>query len=492
MNETTRTEKEGEESGVSKDGLSSLHTSGQLLIPTRGKRQTLASVRVSFGGYLSAAFVLTFAAFILIQAERDAAALALLCCAWLILPVFAFLERVKFDGQTLFRSGLVALLHKRLTKQALELKIDDIERIETNAVRTLRRGGRVRYRYRSEVSGNDLRFAFASGGKQYRLMARHLFSLVGDDKLDARTTELRDYVVDKKTLNEAHRALRVATDEVLENAVEDFTHTGKNSAQQRRRLTVHEHASPDDVERGHLLRRAGNELRIAGRLREAAEAFRRALLVDSRDASLIYEWARLLRSQASAKRDARLLARSRAGLWLAAKRSGNDAALLSRIGESFLEAGDIRRATHAFRRALQNEDAHIYRAELGLADIALRTGKLAHVVHHYGGASRVAKDRAAERFALREADYYARLNSDDHYLALELRRINWLQHLQRARSIAARLTFTGIGLAVIGANIDEAIRVTGWSLASSALLAWLCAIFAEKFFTHRRAAHHAE
>jgi len=489
MNETTRIE---EKSDAPADGLPSFAATEEHLAAPRGKQHTFASVRVSPGGYLLVACVFTFVAFVLIQAGRDAAALLLLVCCWLIIPIFACLDRIKFDGRILFRSGLVAFIYKRLKGHALELKVCDIERIETNAVRTLRRGGRVRYRYRSEASGNNLRFVFASGGKQYRRIAHSLFSLVGDDKLDARTAELRDYLVDQKTLNAAHSALRVAPDEVLESAVEGFAHTGKNAAPQRRRIDANENVSPTDLERGRLLHRAGNELRVAGRLREAAEAFRRALLVDSHDASLIYEWARLLRSQASAKRDARLSSRSRAGLWLAAQRSGNDAALLSRIGESFLEAGDTRRATQVFRRALQNEDSRVYRAELGLADIALRTGKLAHVVHHFGGAARAAKDCAAHRFALREADYYARLNSDDTYLALELRRINWLQNLHQSRRIAARVTFTGISLAIIGAFVDESIRVIGWSLASSALLAWLCAIFAEKFFTHRREARHAE
>src|SRR5205823_1408184 len=66
-----------------------------------------------------------------------------------------------------------------------------------------------------------------------------------------------------------------------------------------------------DVERGRLLRLAANELRAAGRLREAAEAFRRALIVIPRDGWLLYEFSRFLRSQAGASRDARLMRRSR-------------------------------------------------------------------------------------------------------------------------------------------------------------------------------------
>ena len=100
--------------------------------------------------------------------------------------------------------------------------------------------------------------------------------------------------------------------------------------------------TPQDLERAHLLRRLGNELRVAGRLREAGEAFRRALNVTPRGAWLIYDFARLLRSQASAQADARLLLRARAALRLASIRADDDLVLLPLIGESFLECGDAR------------------------------------------------------------------------------------------------------------------------------------------------------
>jgi len=49
---------------------------------------------------------------------------------------------------------------------------------------------------------------------------------------------------------------------------------------------------------------------VAGRLRESAEGFRRALIISPRDPWLIYEFARLLRSQASALGEARMLSRA--------------------------------------------------------------------------------------------------------------------------------------------------------------------------------------
>src|SRR5213075_2311234 len=134
-------------------------------------------------------------------------------------------------------------------------------------------------------------------------------------------------------------------------------------------------------------------------------------LVLPRDGWLIYEFARLLRSQASATSDARLLSRARAALRLSSLRSENDALLLARIGESQVECGDITRAEATLRRSVAvNRDG--FRTRLELADLALRNGKLAHVIHHYRDAAQVAPDKALTMYARREGDYYARLNDD--------------------------------------------------------------------------------
>src|SRR4029079_4162990 len=162
-------------------------------------------------------------------------------------------------------------------------------------------------------------------------------------------------------------------------------------------------ASVEDIERAHLLRRLGNELRVAGRLREAGEAFRRALKVTPRGAWLIYDFARLLRSQASAQSDARLLLRARAALRLASMRAEKDLVLLPLIGESMLECGDSRQARQTLQRTVEIDSGN-FKARLGLADIALREGKLAHVIHHYQEAVRVTSEPALARFAKRERD----------------------------------------------------------------------------------------
>jgi tetratricopeptide (TPR) repeat protein len=447
------------------------------------RRVRLASVRVSPGGYLALSCVLTFAATLLLRAQYDLAMLVTIAFAWAVVPLLALTDRISFDGRVLSRRGLVPLLRKFIRGRELRLSVEDIERVETSAVRTLRRNGRVRYRYRSEVSGRGGSFVFASGGNAYRQMVRTLFPLLGYDKVDARSSELRDYLTDSHTLRLNLELLRIAPPNVLEGATSDLDTRGKKEIRHRRAEGVV--TSTIDVERGRLLRLAANELRAAGRLRESAEAFRRALFVIPDDGWLLYEFARFLRSQAGTARDARLLQRSRACLRLAARRAGDDAPLLSRIGESFYEYGELARATSAFSRALEL-NPRAFRAEIGLAEVALRNGKLAHVIHHYDAAARIAPDEALARHARREGEYYARLNDDDDYLALELRRISWLQHLQRARRLAARMTLASLLVALMGPSFDESIESIGWSLASSSIIAWLCVALISNYLAPRR------
>ena len=442
----------------------------------------LASVRVSPGGYLATASALTFIALLLLHAELDLEALLIIACAWFVTPLLAFTDRISFDGHKLTRRGPVPFIQQLVRRRSRVLLVDEIERVETAAVRTLRRGGRVRYRYRSEVTGRGISFVFASGGESYRRMIRVLLPLLADEKLDARSSELRDYLASPQTLSITLNYLRLASADVLDNATEDFLNTARKNVRRQRKLK--ELRRSTDFERGRLLRRAANELRAAGRLREAAEAFRRALLVTPQDSWLLYEFARFLRSQASAISDARLLARARAALRLAGRRGDESAPLLTRIGESFFEFGEFDLASRFFRRALEL-NPRAFRAEVGLAELALRQGKLAHVIHHYDAAARIAPEDSLARFARRESDYYKRLNDDDDYLSTELRRISWLQHLHQARRIAVRVTVSGILLALVGPSIDSAIEDAGWSLSSSAIIAWVSIAILNRLLTRR-------
>jgi len=445
----------------------------------------LASVRVSPGGYLAVASILTFVSVLLLRSENDLWALCALVAAWLIAPALAFTDRIVFDGEALTRRGVVPALWTSITGNRQRLAVTDIERVDTNAVRTLRRGGSVRYRYRTQIAGRGLSLVFASGGKSYRQMVRQLFPLIPEAKIDSRTRDLRDYMCEPQTFLHGIKNLGLASPAVLDNAITDVKRriTG--------RLQVPESQSANDLERARHLRELANQLRIWGRLSESREAFRRALIVLSRDPWLIYEFGRLLRSQASAGSDARLLGRARAALRLSSLRGKDDASLQALIGESQIECGDVYRAERTLRLAL-TLDAQNLRARLELADLALRNGKLAHVIHHFRDAALVAPDKALKLYARREADYYARLNDDEDYLSAELRRIDWLQNANRVRQVAARITNASILVALVGPYLHASIGEVGWSLASCSLLAWIGAYSAGKVLADRRKPREAE
>ena len=105
------------------------------------KRPSIASVRVSPGPYLAVACVVTFLSALLLRAQYDAPALLMLAVAWSIIPVLALTDRVVFDGVSLRRQGLLASFLHLLFGYQKQLAVDDFETVETQAVRTLRRGG---------------------------------------------------------------------------------------------------------------------------------------------------------------------------------------------------------------------------------------------------------------------------------------------------------------------------------------------------------------
>jgi tetratricopeptide (TPR) repeat protein len=381
------------------------------------------------------------------------------------------------------------LLHL-LSGYRKQLSIDDFETVETHAVRTLRRGGRVRYRYRTQITGKGKDFVIVSGGREYRKLVRELFPLIHENKLDNRSRDLRDYLHDPSFLNRKAELSQLASSEVLDVAASDYdagtgARTRKPGGKMHRRRSSNEaEATPEELERARLLRRLGNELRVSGRLREAGEAFRRALNVRPHGAWLIYDFARLLRSQASAQSDARLLSRARAALRLASIRARNDLVLLPLIGESFLECGDARQARQALQKVVEMDNGN-FKARVGLADIALREGKLAHVIHHYQEAARVSSEQALAHYARSEGEYYMHLNNDDDYLLTELRRISWLQNITRIRRMALRVTNTSVLLALIASFVDPLAGSFAWALASSALGVWLMSLLGTRLLYTR-------
>lgn len=444
------------------------------------RRKKVASVRMSPGGYFALAAILTFAAVICLRTHRDLLALILIVGTWTAIPFLILTDRLVFDGVALRRTGLSAFLERLLRRRLLVLTISDVERVEVTSLRTLRRGGNVRYRYRVDVLGNDCAFTFASGRKQFRRMVHAVLPNINEHLLDARARELRDHLVETKAVRADAERLGIAPNAVLENA----RSAAEKRIEKHRREPVTAN-SEAELERSVLLRRAANDLRISGRLQQSAEAFRRALLITPRNGWIIYEYARLLKSQASAFSDARLLSRACAALALATRREPHDARLLERVGESFLEYCDPARAAKTFRRALE-VDENSYRAQLGLAEVALTQGKLAHVIHHYNDAVRIAPDKPSARLARRESEYYSRLNNDEDYLAAEVRRMNWLEAAGRIQRLTARVSFASLLVALVGSSLDQFVGGIGWAIASSSIIAWSGSLVVRRLLSTRR------
>jgi len=449
------------------------------------KRKKLAGIRISPSGYFAVAALLTFAALLCLRTHRDLTALALMIGTWTIVPLLVLTNRLSFDGHTISRTGLAAWLIRLVRRRNQTIAVDDVERVEVATLRTLRRGGKVRYRYRVEIAGKSSAFVLASGGREFRRMVRVLLPRIGEYKLDARAGELRDHLAEVSTVRSEAAKLGIAPTSVLEETTD-----AKRVDKYRAAISAQQSSpdadrkSRDDSERATLLRKSANELRISGYLQQSGEAFRRALLISPRSPWLIYEYARLLKSQASAFSDARLLGRACAALRLASMRGPTDATLLARVAESFLEYGDPQRAAKLFRRAL-DIDENAYRAQLGLAEVGLTDGKLAHVIHHYNDAVRVAPDKATAALARREADYYSRLNNDEDYLAAELRRMNWLEGANRVQHLAGRVSFAAMLIALAGSSIDQMVSGLGWALASSSLIAWSGSLITRKLLATR-------
>lgn len=440
-------------------------------------------VRVSPGGYFSILFFLTFAAGFLNYLSYVWSALFLVSAAWTIIPALLWFDRIEFDGKSLTRTGLIAFFGRLLSSSPRRLKLTDIERVETQSLWTLKSGGHVYFRYSTEVSGGGLSFVFASGGKNYRQMVRCLFPLVPEEKLDSLSLELRDYLAQPDALERKTVELKLPSADVLDNTLPKLKRSGL-LREARQNIADPETADENNQNRAVELRQAANELRIAGNLAQAIEAFRRALLWQPENAGLLHEFARGLYTYASATKSQTWARRSNAALRLAAKRGENDAKLLTKIGESFLQFGNAERAAKAFRLALDIQ-ADNFHAECGLAEAGLQDGKLAHVVHHYQAAARSAEDAATKRWAQTEAEYFSLLNTDEDYMDAEISRINWLNSFSRGRRACWRLTFIGLLIILIGSFVDENLMTLGWAMTAATSLIWAFFALAEKFLTSR-------
>jgi tetratricopeptide (TPR) repeat protein len=444
-------------------------------VKTSSKRR--ASIRVSPNSYIAALFLATFFSGLLVYLEKDWTAIALFALSWIFLPALLSSDRIEFDGKRLVRTGILPNIWAFFNNSRTRLKLSDIEQVETQATRALKRGGNIFYHYRTSIRGKDVLFSFASGGEDYRRMIKQIFPALSENALDTRSIELRDYFAEpKETLMKAEFA-HIPSAEVLENSfVED------NFIQLKQSDKI---LNPEKIEKAYYLQRLGNELRLSGYLLQALEAFRRALTLNPKDARLLFDFARCLNSFAGSQKSEKLQKKSIAVLRLAEKRADNDGVLLARLGESYFQFGEFRRAKTVFQKTL-DDAGESFRSVRGLAEIALREGKIAHVIHHFSTANRLAETPALKRWTRNEAEYFSRLNDDDDYMELEINRVNLLETLENFKKTTLKIALVGFPFILLGVIIEENMTANlGWAVSSVALLIWVGVIVGYKLLSGR-------
>jgi len=244
------------------------------------------SIRVSPHSYFTALLLGTFFSAFLFYLEIDLAGAILFGISWILIPFFALNDRISFDGKRLIRTGLIPRLWAWFNSSRRRLKLSDIEQVETHAVRTIKRGGNIFYRYRTVIRGKGLSVTVASGGDDFRRMIKGILTRLPDNVLDNRSIELRDHLTDpKETLMRAEFS-RIPAADVLSGIMKNSGGKVTRPNQQQSECGSPEEDKADD------LRSLANELRLSGYLLQALEAFRRALVLRPRDARLLFEFAR--------------------------------------------------------------------------------------------------------------------------------------------------------------------------------------------------------
>jgi tetratricopeptide (TPR) repeat protein len=405
-------------------------------------------IRPGFVPYVLAGAVVTTVGWALLRQGWLIAAFS--CWASLVaVALVAVFDRIEFDGNLIRHRGPLAFTLSHIFRVRRQLSVSDIESITTETLRLSFATGDARITYHTRISGAGTEVVVRSHRSAYAPFIKALVRAVGLHKLDPRTSEIYEYFETGKALGGSP---------VLKSDIA---------------------AMP-----APLLRRMGNSLRLAGKLAQASNYFRVAYEREPRNPQLLYEMSRLFHSSAQTE-DTRLLQRSDACLRLASRLAGDEPALLERIGEAFFERTDFRRASECFRRALALDPAR-FRANIGLAEIALRDGKLAHVAHFYHAASS-SDDAALSRMAGREARYYERLMEDDDFLESELRRIRFSNQIRWARRLASMTFFSAWLVGGIVGRLSTMVEQFGWAVMAMSGFLWCALVITTRFFRRRTA-----
>jgi tetratricopeptide (TPR) repeat protein len=435
------------------------------------------AVRALLGGYLSASFVATFLAALSDYLGYPYSAAVALFVAWIVIPILWLTDRITFDGRRIKRSGLVPRLIARVTGLRDRLKISDIEQVETVSFPGLRRGRNVFFTYRTAIIGKGVKFTMSSRYKGFGDVVRSVLHLINEDILDITSIDVRDYFAEKRDTGERVLRSEIPSSDVLDSSFSDI----------RLKLQGENHSLDDGdaADRANRLRRLANELRLSGFLVQALEAFRRAAILRPRDAKLLFEFAECIRSAAGYERDKNLERKARAMMRLAERHAGDDSELLSRIGESYFQVGDWRRARIVFKRVV-GAIGENFRTLRGQAELALREGKMAHVIHNFAAAEQVAGTSSLKRWTRSEVEYFSHLNEDEEYMELEISRINLLDTLDRVRRSSFRFALVGIVVILLGmAMPNDLLANMGWAISGISLLVWIVSLLMSRMLAPR-------
>lgn len=424
------------------------------------------SIRAPLQSYLSCLLLTTFFSAFLFYLGFEIAGTVVFLASCVALSCFAVSDHICFDGRSLRRTGAIPRWWAWFDRSRKRLKISDIEQVETHASRALKRGSRIYYRYRTVVRGKGMTFTLASGGDDYRFLIKRVLNDLIDDVLDNRSLELRDHLSDPKEVLMKAEFARIPAADVLQNSFRSSRPREMHARTRISQLPEFEEEKADD------LRTLGNELRLSGYLVQALEAFRRALVLRPRDARLLFDFARCLHSYAGVEKNKRLERKALAALRLTERRGSDDGELLNRLGEWYFQIGEWRRAGNVFHATVARIGEN-FRTARGLAEIALREGKIAHVIHQFSIANLAAVTPALRRWTKNETDYFTGLQSDDEYLELEIARVQMLETCEGLKKTTLRIALFAFPLIFVGLLFEDALIANlGWAISIIALIIW--------------------
>ena len=452
----------------------------ELKIGNESQAGSRTSIRVSLYGYIAAIFVTSFFSAFAFYNDTYLVGYLILVISLIVFPIFALTDKVVFNGKRLYRSGSLSMAWAYINRTRIWLKLKDVEQVETHAFPTMKRGGKVFYKYKTVIRGKGIEFSFSSGSAGYRKMIRTVLPLISENVLDNRSLEIRDYIPEPKQTQLKAFQSNIPPADVLENS---FRHTLSKKVNNTKSELLP--ADSLGLEKAKGLRVLANELRLSGSHLQALETFRRATLLKPADAWLLFEFARCIQSFAGTEKNIGLERKAVAMLRLSELRAGNDGDLLARLGESYFQQGEWRRAGIAFQKAVDVVGEQ-FRSVRGLAEIALRDGKIAHVIHNFSIANRLAETAALQRWSKGEVEYFSRLHDDDEYMEMEIGRVNLLDALDRRKRTTLRLAFIGFPIIALGLFYDDVVIANcGWTLSGTSLVLWTLIMLGQRIFAPR-------